>query len=158
MLLKYYQPTQPTTRTDYFFWLAQSFIFYNTSPQSEWWWQRWQVMRMLLELFLCCHNRRHQSDFFLSFFLINYLCWVGISSFPDRPTHWKWTLSYFLSHSLDETENSTNEVAETKKLDWLDLSELFHCLPKKGGGLNRQLTLGLISSHIALFEASCRLT
>lgn len=88
-------------------------------------------MRMLLQLCLCWHNRRHHSDFLLSFFLIKYLCWVRISSFPVKPTHWKWTLSYFLSHSPDETENRANEVAETNRLDRLKLSELSHCLPGK---------------------------
>lgn len=156
MLLKC---SQPKTRTAYFFWLAQCFNLQHIITVSL-------VMMWVTgdegasATFLCWHNRRHQSDFFfLSFFLIKYLCWVRISSFPVKPTHWKWTLSYFLSHSLDERENRTNEVAEKNKLDRLDLSEPSHCLPKKKGDrLNLQLTLGLISSHVALGEASSHLT
>lgn len=128
MLLKCYQPK---TRTAYFFWLAQCFNLQHIITVSL------AMMWVTGDegasaTFLCWHNRRHQSDFFfLSFFLIKYLCWVRISSFPVKPTHWKWTLSYFLSHSLDERENRTNEVAEKNKLDRLDLSEPSHCLPKK---------------------------
>ena len=115
----------PKNRTAYFFWFGHP--SQNGDDECDRWWGCFCNLSLLAE------QKASVISFFRSFslFFIKYICWVRIASLPVKPTHWKWTLSYFLSHSLDETENGTNEVTETNKLDWLDRSGLSHCLPTK---------------------------
>lgn len=111
----------PETKTDYFFWHSQLLDFKPSTPQphsgtDEEEGDRWWGCFCHLSAFVSA-GRTEGSTVILSFFLIPHLCWIRISSLPVKLAHWKWTLSSFLSRSLDETKNRTTEVAETNKMN-----------------------------------------